>query len=107
MLGRSVGLDDDELAALADWRESELFDEVDRAVLRYVDSVRLENRVPDEVFEALQSHFSQAEIMKLCIATTFAGLVNGVHATFRTELDASTLESVRDAPFCLIHRPDA
>lgn len=102
MLGRSVGLTDAELAAVHAWQESPLFDERDRAVLAYADSVGTQSSVSDAVYAALEGHFSEQQIVKLCIAVSFAALVNRVHATFRTEVDATTLDSVADAPFCLI-----
>lgn len=105
MLGRSIGLTDVEIAAIGEWRGSHYFDDKDRAVLAYTDSVSENNSVPNEIYDVLGEHFDEKETMKICIAVTFAGLVNRVHATFRTELDPSTLAAVEDAPFCLIHNP--
>lgn len=103
MLGRSVGLQDNEMAALRNWQDSDLFDEKDRTVLAYTDNLSKHNKVSDELHQALTKHFSTAEIMKLCVTVSFAGLVNRVHATFLTDVDQLTLDSVEDAPFCLIH----
>lgn len=91
------------MAALRDWTNSELFDAKDRAVLAFTDSLAKNNKVSDELFAELSTLFSEQEIMKLCITVSFAGLVNRVHATFLTDVDQPTLESVDDAPFCLIH----
>ena len=103
MLGRSVGLQDEEMAAISNWQSSELFDNKDRAVLAFTDSLSKDNKVSDELFSELSSHFSEQEIMKLCVTVSFAGLVNRVHATFLTDVDQLTLDSVDDAPYCLIH----
>lgn len=105
MLGRSVGLSDAELAAVASWQDSDMFDDRDRAVLSYADAVSIRNTVSEETYEELSRNFTSAEIVKICIAVSFAGLVNRVHATFRTDLDQTTLDSVADAPFCLINTP--
>jgi len=105
MLGRSIGLTDAELAAVASWSDSSIFDEKDRAVLTHADAVGSRNTVTDATYEELTRHFTNAEIVKICIAVSFAGLVNRVHATFRTDLDQTTLDSVADAPFCLINTP--
>ncbi len=103
MLGRSVGLKDEEMSALRTWNDSELFDDRDRAVLAFTDSLAKHNKVSDELFGNLSKLFSEQEIMKLCVTVSFAGLVNRVHATFLTDLDQPTLDAIDDAPFCLIH----
>ena len=103
MLGRSVGLSDDELQAITDWRNSDVLDERDRVVLQFTDSLAQDNKVSDELYAELQRYFNEAEIMKLCITVSFAGLVNRVHATFNTQVDEATLDAVSDAPFCLLH----
>ncbi len=72
-------------------------------MLTYADALSSSNTVTDETYENLARHFTQAEIVKICIAVSFAGLVNRVHATFRTDLDQTTLDAVADAPFCLIN----
>ena len=107
MLGRSVGLSDAEMRAMANWSESDLFDLRDRLVLRFTDSLAGENKVSDELYSELERNFSEAEIMKLCITVSFAGLVNRVHATFKTDIDETTLDAVSDAPFCLLHSRQA
>ena len=104
MLGRGIGLTDDEMRAVADWQSNPLFDDKDKAVLCYTDELSRNNSVSDELYAELKQHFTEKEIMKLCVAVSFAGLVNRVHATFRTEVDDVTLDSVADAPFCLIHQ---
>lgn len=103
MLGRSVGLNESEMAEIRTWEGSDIFDDKDRLVLRYTDALSRNNQVDDDLYQELATHFSETEIMKLCITVSFAGLVNRVHATFLTDVDQSTLETVSDAPYCLIH----
>ena len=107
MLGRSVGISDDELQAITDWHNHEVFDQRDRVVLQFTDSLARDNKLSDELYAELEQHFNEAEIMKLCITVSFAGLVNRVHATFKTEVDRETLDAVSDAPFCLLHSKQA
>ncbi|MGR8950630.1 MAG: carboxymuconolactone decarboxylase family protein, partial [Gammaproteobacteria bacterium] len=78
-------------------------DDKDRLVLRYTESLARDNKVSDALYKDLKEHFSDEEIMKLCITVSFAGLVNRVHATFLTDVDQMTLDAVADAPYCLIH----
>ena len=49
MLGRGVGLSNEEIAAMANAANSALFDETDRLVLHYAEVLTRENRVGDEL----------------------------------------------------------
>ena len=104
MLGRSVGLSDDEMAAMPEWESSPFFDTTDRLVLRYADVLTKENRVSDALYAELETRFPRQELIELCMAVSLSALVNRVHATFRTDLDDSTRTQVADAPFCSIDR---
>ena len=92
----------DELAALAEWPSSGRFDAKDRAVLRFTDALSESNRVDDDVYSELANHFSDQEIMKLSFAVGLAGMVNRVHATFKTAVDDMTIERSSDTPFCAL-----
>jgi alkylhydroperoxidase family enzyme len=104
MLGRSIGLNDDEIGWMSEAESSPLFDETDRLVIRYAEVLTRENRVDDKLYAQLAAKFPQEELVELCFAVGLAALVNRVHATFRTDLDGSTKESVGDAAFCPIGR---
>lgn len=102
MLGRSVGLSNDEMAAMADWATSPLFDETDRLVLRYAEVLTRENRVEDALYAELEARFPREALVKLCFSVGLAALVNRVHATFRTDVDKDTTAQVGEVPFCPI-----
>jgi len=89
-LGSGAGLTDEELSALADWEQAPCFDETDRLVLRYADSLTRDVAVPDDLWSALAARFSEKEIFELCFSVGTANLVNRVHATFLTDVDAGT-----------------
>jgi alkylhydroperoxidase family enzyme len=104
MLGRSVGLQDEEMAAMADWATMAVFDDTDRLVLRYAEVLTRENRVSDALYAELEARFPREELLELCMTVGLAALVNRVHATFHTDVDDSTRAQVGDAPFCPIGR---
>ena len=104
MLGRSIGLKDDEIAAMADAQSSALFDATDRLVLRYAEVLTRENRVSDDLYAELAARFPDNELVELCFTVGLAALVNRVHATFRTDVDDLTRAMVGDAAFCPIGR---
>jgi alkylhydroperoxidase family enzyme len=104
MLGRSIGLKDDEIAAMADAQSSALFDATDLLVLRYAEVLTRENRVSDDLYAELAARFPQDQLVELCFTVGLAALVNRVHATFRTDVDDLTRAAVGDAAFCPIGR---
>jgi alkylhydroperoxidase family enzyme len=102
MLGRSIGLSNREIAEMEHAEASELFDETDRLVLRYAEVLTRELKVSDALYAALAQRFPKDELIELCFSVALAALVNRVHATFRTDVDESTLEAVGDASFCTL-----
>jgi AhpD family alkylhydroperoxidase len=69
------GIAPQKLHLLAVWRESPLFDERERAVLEWTESVTLiaETGIPDEAWKKARAVFSEAEIGRLTVAI---GLIN-------------------------------
>jgi AhpD family alkylhydroperoxidase len=64
-------LSDEELLALPFYRTSDLFTDLDKLVLDYAAAMtRTPVEVPDELFEALQEHFDEGQLVELthCIA---------------------------------------
>ena len=104
MLGRSIGLNDDEIGSMAEAETSPRFDAMDRLVMRYAEVLTRENRVDEKLYAELAAKFPREELVELCFTVGLAALVNRVHATFRTDLDGTTRASVGDAPFCPIGR---
>jgi alkylhydroperoxidase family enzyme len=66
----AAGLDDARLAALDDWRRSDLFSPVERAALRCTDEVH-RAAVTDETFAELHSHLAPAEIVEVVLTAAF------------------------------------
>ena len=56
---------EEQIAAIPSWSVSDSFSPKERAILAYVDCLILEGgRVPDATFAALQSHFSDEDILE-------------------------------------------
>jgi AhpD family alkylhydroperoxidase len=66
------------LDCLAGWRISELFDERERAALAWVETLThvSEKGAPDELYEPLKTHFSDAEISDLTLAAALMNAFN-------------------------------
>lgn len=104
MLGRSVGITDEELLAMAEPDSCVSFDDTDKLVLRYSETLTRDNRVDDTLYADLAAAFSADEILELAITVGMSAMVNRVHATFGTDVDDATRESVGDGLVCPIGR---
>jgi AhpD family alkylhydroperoxidase len=67
---RSGGDTEQRLYNLSVWRESPYYTDRERAALAFTEAVTLipNRRTPDEVYEQVQQHFSDEELVKLMIA---------------------------------------
>ncbi|WP_132978737.1 carboxymuconolactone decarboxylase family protein [Pigmentiphaga sp. D-2] len=75
---RASGMPEARLDALAGWRVSGHFTERERAVLAWTESLTHVDRThaPDEDYEPLKQHFSDAEIADLCFAIALMSAFN-------------------------------
>jgi AhpD family alkylhydroperoxidase len=73
-----AGLTQAQLDALPRWRQSSVFDAVDRAVLAYAECMTREIQVPDAVFEAVAQHFKPRETVELTATIAGYNLVSRV-----------------------------
>ena len=65
-MGSDLGISDEKLLALPDWESSPLFDETERLVLEYADSMTITGRdVSDALFARLRDRFGDDAIVEL------------------------------------------
>jgi alkylhydroperoxidase family enzyme len=65
-VGSALGISEEKLVALLDWEASPLFDDTERLVLEYADSMTVTGRdVSDELFERLRARFDDDAIVEL------------------------------------------
>jgi alkylhydroperoxidase family enzyme len=65
-VGSALGISDEKLLALVEWERSPLFDETERLVLAYADSMTITGReISDELFARLQARFEPDAIVEL------------------------------------------
>lgn len=80
---RSVGIKDEQVAAIPHWQVADCFSPLERAVLAYTDCLVLEGgRVPDGVFDALRAGLLDEEILEL----TYVTCMYDMHATMSRAL---------------------
>ncbi len=84
---RVEGETEQRLYLLNAWREAPFYSDRERAALAYAEAVTLlKNReVTDEVFDAVNAHFTDEEIIDLTLAITTINSYNRFNIAFRTE----------------------
>ena len=66
-LAEAEGLSVSECNALKDWENSDLFDERDRVILAYTDSMSRDIQVPDEIYDAVAAYFDDEGMVGLTV----------------------------------------
>ena len=85
---RAVGLSEDKIQAIAHWNVSDVFSDLERAVLAYTDALVLEGgRVADAVFALLKVHLSDEEILELTYITALYEMHAVMSRALRLEYD--------------------
>ncbi len=75
---RAAGFSEEQIEAIPSWASSDLFSEVERALLSYTDDLVLSGgRVPDGTFNLLKKHLSDEEILEF----TYVTCTYELHAT--------------------------
>ncbi len=70
------GIRREQIDALNDWQNSQVYDAAERAVLAYTDSMTKDVHVPDNVFDPLRSHFDARELTELTVTIATYNLVS-------------------------------
>ena len=82
---RAVGETEQRLYTVAAWRETPFFTDKERAALAWTEAltdIQL-GHAPDEVFEEVNRHFSQTELIALTLAITTINAWNRIAIGFR------------------------
>jgi AhpD family alkylhydroperoxidase len=84
---RHDGLGEQWINLICAWRESPVFDARERAVLAWTDAVTnlAQTGAPDDAYEGLRAHFSEAEIVKISTAIGLINVWNRIAVGFRSQ----------------------
>jgi alkylhydroperoxidase family enzyme len=64
-----AGADEEKIRQVPTWRESSLFSDVERAALEYAERMTIAGeKVTDELWVRLRSHFSESQMVELTAA---------------------------------------
>ncbi|CFQ56481.1 carboxymuconolactone decarboxylase family protein [Yersinia alsatica] len=82
---RESGFDDAKMDTIAGWRLSHAFSEAERAALEWAEAVTniTTSGTPDSTFNALKTHFTDAEISDLTFAISIMNAFNRLAVSLR------------------------
>jgi len=96
---RTVGLTEEQIAAIPSWETAGCFDAAQRAVLAYTDCLGSQHgRVPDRLFDALSEHLSDEEILELTYIVATYGMHGVISRALRLEYDADEDQPLVEVP---------
>ncbi len=90
-MARKAGVPEAQIAALAGWRDSSLFDARERAALALTEGVMACN-VSDELYAEVKRRFNDAEFVELSLTAAFYAMVSRMLDAMRVELDPDVRE---------------
>lgn len=87
LMGRSVGLSDDEIFSLTRPLDTWPWDPAELALLQMVDDLYADDCVADATWSELVSHFSHHDVLELMAATLFYRAISAILNSCGVELD--------------------
>ena len=90
-MARKAGVREDQIAALADWRASNLFTGVEKAALGLAEAVT-QGRVTDEVYAEATRHFDHHDYVELSLVAAFYAMVARMIDAMGVQLDPDLRE---------------
>lgn len=89
---KKAGVTEDQLFALAAWRETPYFDEAERAALALAEAAtRLSDRpdpVPDEIWDDAAKHYDEEGLAAVVLTIAVTNLFNRLNATTKQQAGA-------------------
>jgi alkylhydroperoxidase family enzyme len=85
-----------QLDAIGSWKESNNFDEEERAILQYVDEVAQNVKVADATFEALNKYLDEQNIVEITLAIGWWGMLARLFVALEVEVDERSAGSAVD-----------
>src|SRR5260221_4093923 len=81
-IGKNVGVNDEQNAALEDWRSATCFNELQRAALAFTDEIVKLRRPSDATFEAIAARLTPAALIELQLSVGFYIMTSKFLETF-------------------------
>ena len=91
-----VGIKQEQLDAISDWRNSSHFNDEECAVLQYVDEVARNVKVSDETYHAVKKFFNDQKVVELTMTVGYYGMLARLLVPLQVEVDESYIGSVSE-----------
>jgi alkylhydroperoxidase family enzyme len=85
-IGKSVGVTDEQNAALEDWKSATCFNELQRAALAFTDEIVKLRRPTDAVFHAIAAKLTPAALVELQLSVGFYIMTSKFLETFAIDM---------------------
>ena len=95
-IARQVGLSDEQIKAIADWKKSDKFSDEERTVLQYVDEVAQKVNASEQSFNALKKFFNDQTIVELTATIGYYSMLARVLVPLQVEVDASYVSNLNE-----------
>jgi len=86
-IARRVGVRQSQIDALPDWKQSNEFNDTEKAILQYTDEETLNIRVSEETFAAVRAFLTEEGMVELTTAIGYYGMVCRILETLQVELE--------------------
>jgi hypothetical protein len=98
MLGRGIGISDDQLRHLTDEPlPVGLYTEAEAAVIRYTRTLAGRLPIEDDLYEDLERSFTTNQLLEICLLVGAQTTINFFHRTFLTDIDEDFLRANEEA----------
>lgn len=85
-IGKSVGVTDQQNAALENWQSASCFNDVQRAALAFTDEIVTQHRPTDATFRAIAAKLTPAALVELQLAVGFYVMTSKFLETFAIDM---------------------
>ncbi|ACL02392.1 Carboxymuconolactone decarboxylase [Desulfatibacillum aliphaticivorans] len=86
-IGKKVGVSDEQIQAVKDWKNAAIFTEEEKAVLDYTDDVNLNIRASEEKFQKIKDLFGDRIAVELTLTIAYYGAVSRILESLAIELE--------------------
>jgi alkylhydroperoxidase family enzyme len=98
VLGRSAGLNEAQLAHIADEPlPPGVYSDEEAAIVRYARISTRSQSIDDALYAELSRFLSTEQLIELCFTVGVANVINRFHATFLTDVDPDTTHALGDS----------
>jgi hypothetical protein len=106
MLGRSIGITEDQLRHLVDEHPPEgLYSEADAVLIRYARALAGREHIDDALYNDLTAHFAEQQVIEICYLVGAQTVVTFFNKTFLADIDERFLRVNEEADEAAGGRP--